>query len=324
MGLWSLLKRIAGRPDRVHAVRLLADGVRRARDGEIEAALGFYRRAVRADEGYALAHLNVALALQDLYARDQATLTAEQCAQRLTEIAPELDQALELDPTLTAAWLARGYVLRALGRDQGAVSDLEKYLELASPKDARREQVERDRADLQRRIQLGEQRREAIAAVSAELPRDATGDQEIAQQLALEQALERLTEAIAREPDDAELWWATGVARRRLDEPEAARAAFERCLEIDPDFAAAVRELSTLAYRDQQYDRALELARRAHQLQPTNAAVICNLGVCHMELGHYSEAREYIELAAKLDPDDPIIRECLAELAKVSATEEPA
>jgi len=319
VGFWSLVKRLFGQPDRVRAVRLLADGVRRAHDGEIAAALDDYRRAIRADDGYALAYLNVGLALQDLFVRDQATLSAEQQARRLTEIVPELDRAIELDATLVPAWLARGYVLRALGHDAAAAVDLESYLELAPPEEKRREQVTRDLEELKLRVKQAEQRRDAIALVSVTPARDATTDQQDEEQQALAEALQNLTEALARAPNDAELWWATGVARRRLDEADAARSAFMRALEVDPGFAAAVRELSTLAFREKQFEHALELARRAHELEPTNPAVICNLGVCHLELGHQAEAREYIELAAKLDPEDPIIRDCLAELAGTAA-----
>jgi tetratricopeptide (TPR) repeat protein len=315
VGFWSLVKRLFGQPDRVHAVRLLADGVRRARDNELEAALALYRRAVRADEDYALAYLNVGLALQDLFVRDQPTLSAEQQAARLAEIVPELDRALELDGLLLPAWLARGYVQRALGADPAAAFDLEKYNELAPADEPRREQVTRDLADLKVRINHADQRRQAIELVSVTPPRDATAEQQDERQQALTVALQNLTEALTRTPADAELWWAAGVARRQLDQVDTARSAFMRCLELDPGFAAAVRELSTLAFRDGQLEQALELARRAHELEPTNPAVICNLGVCHLELGHTGEAREYIELAAKLDPDDPIIRDCLTELS---------
>jgi tetratricopeptide (TPR) repeat protein len=49
-----------------------------------------------------------------------------------------------------------------------------------------------------------------------------------------------------------------------------------------------------------QLDRALELARSAHNLSPRNPAILDTLGFVHLQRREYSQAVEQLELAAHL------------------------
>lgn len=307
MGLFSRVVGILSGKDRVRAARLVADGVACAREGKLDEALRLYRRAVRADATYPLAHLNVGLALQDLYNREHTELDDAQRQVRLDTIAVALDEARLLDESLAPAYSAHGYVMQALGRDRDALADFERFLEMAPEADKLRPTVLRDAAQVRERVDKRERRERAVRAVQDEAT---VGD-------ALQEACVQLELALQETPDDRELWWALGVGRRRQGDAAPAVLAFTRLAELDPEGAEAPRELSSLAFKARQLDAALRHARRAYELQPTDAGVVCNLGVCHLELGDLERAREFIELAHELDPEDPIVQDCLRELERV-------
>ena len=311
MGLGNLLKRLLGQPDRVRAVKFIGEGVRRARDGDLEMALYFYRKAKRADEDYALSHLNIGLALQDQYNREREGLGEDERLVRLVQVASALDRAIELDPELATAFSARGYVRRALGHLGDAAADLERFFELAPEDEPRREAIAKDLAELKEQADKLAQRQEVLARVQ----------DPVAEPEQLVEAKAELTRMLGVTLDDAELWWALGVAQRRSGEIEESRTSFSRAIELDPNHTEAQRELASLAFRDRDFEVALDHARRAYALDPTHAAVVCNVGVCYLELGRLEEAEEHIELARRLDPEDPIVKVCLEDLAKAKRGE---
>lgn len=308
MKLLQRLKKLVSGRDPVRAAKLLAKGVRLAREGDLEEALKLYRKSARADREYPLAHLNVALAMQDLYNREHTELSEDLRIERLDEINDVLQHALELDGALAAAYSARGYVMRALGRDEEAVADLELFLDLAPADEPRREEIETDLVSLQERVDLAERRQEVIGWIKDPQSQD---DQ-------LVEAVEFIDQMLAKDPEDAELLWAMGVALRRQGDLESARETFVYCLQQDPSNQAVLRELSSLAFCEQAYDEALEYAHRAYEQDPTNPAVVCNVGVCYLHMGRLRKAKEYIHLAHQLDPDDSIINACVGELTRVA------
>ena len=290
--------------DRIGAERLVTAGVRLARDGQTEAALQFYEKAARADRGYALAHLNAALARQDLYNRDRADLSEDARKARLHDIIAALDIAVELEASLAQAYSARAYVFRALQRDEEAQLDFEHFLEIADDEDKFRAEVERDLNALKQKIDARQLRIKML---------EAAGNEDLAVE-DLQEARDYLQQAVELQPDDVELWWALGVCLRRSGDLTAAELAFLRCVDLDAGRVAAFRELSSLAFKAAHFAEALDFAEQAYRLNPTDAATVCNLGVCHLEMGEKEKAREFIELSHELDEDDPIVQNCLQAL----------
>ena len=52
----------------------------------------------------------------------------------------------------------------------------------------------------------------------------------------------------------------------------------------------------------------------AYRLDPLDAGLVCNVGVCHLALGDLAQAREFIVLAAAMAPEDPIVIRAAAAL----------
>lgn len=98
---------------------------------------------------------------------------------------------------------------------------------------------------------------------------------ELAERGLLEDAVEYLRAALSTDREDANLWNNLGVLLRKMDKDDAAMAAFDRAVALDPNHALA------------------------HY----------NLGAVHDELGHYDEAIGEYRLALTLDPSlgDPTV-----------------
>jgi Flp pilus assembly protein TadD len=68
------------------------------------------------------------------------------------------------------------------------------------------------------------------------------------------------------------------------------------------------------AERGENLEQALSLIQRAIAIEPDNGAFVDSLGWVCFQLGRYDEARQHLEWAARLVPDDPTILEHLGDL----------
>lgn len=306
----QFLKRLLGLRDPRRAANLVVGGVVRARDGDLRAALAAYRQAVEADDTYALAHLNVALALQDLYNEERAALPPDAHGPRLDELAGHLELATRLDPDLEPAYRALGFVERARGRHGAARDAFQTYLSRAEPKDAHRERVEAALQEVAEQASITEAIQAAVAA--AERVKDIPEADRLEREASLRAAL-------AKAPGRAEGWWALGVLRDAARDPAGAVEALERALAADGSCIPAHKELSSLHFHANAPAKALPHARAAYDADPTNPALVCNVGVCHLALGNLHEASEYLVIAKGLAPKDPIVLDCLKALEEARA-----
>jgi TolB-like protein/class 3 adenylate cyclase/Flp pilus assembly protein TadD len=100
----------------------------------------------------------------------------------------------------------------------------------------------------------------------------------------------------------------------RVESFVEARRWFERAIEIDPQFAAAVANLGStysapygllIDLDPANLDRAAELAQRAVELDPTQPLAHITLGVVDIWRGRPEVARTRLERARELAPNDP-------------------
>jgi tetratricopeptide (TPR) repeat protein len=81
-------------------------------------------------------------------------------------------------------------------------------------------------------------------------------------------ALTRIDSIVAREAGQAQNHELRGVVLTRLGRAEDARAALEKSIELDPNYAAGYAGLATLAARSNDLTRAVELFDKAAELAP--------------------------------------------------------
>ncbi len=100
-----------------------------------------------------------------------------------------------------------------------------------------------------------------------------------------------------------------------IEADDAARAAFERALACDPDYARAHTGLSLSWFNEwscQHWDRweltqreALRHARRASQLDPADHLALCILGKIHLYRREFELSASLFSRALRLNPNDP-------------------
>ncbi|UVC14295.1 adenylate/guanylate cyclase domain-containing protein [Mesorhizobium onobrychidis] len=113
-------------------------------------------------------------------------------------------------------------------------------------------------------------------------------------------------------------WWLRGKRAFSLHTTEGmleARRLFEKAVEVDPNYARGVAGLAFVhnmatSYMDwgvpfdKPHELALNLARKAAQLDPTDHVAEIILGWCHMFPRKYSEAKWHFDRAHALNPND--------------------
>lgn len=103
--------------------------------------------------------------------------------------------------------------------------------------------------------------------------------------------------------DTAPLKAGLGLAYTHLDHPEDADAAFDAARDAAPTHPEVLRRLAySLALRDTQLDRALDLARRAVDQSPDSPRCLHTLGWVHFRRGDLTAARRHLREALELGP----------------------
>jgi len=151
------------------------------------------------------------------------------------------------------------------------------------------------------------------------------GDRSVEELLAAAQVFQRaqlygdvvplLEEALERGGESVPVLFLLASARERGGDHDAAVAAFERLLALEPDHAPSLNYLGYIwADAGENLERALDLIERAVVIDPDNGAYADSLGWAYYRLGRYDQARRHLEWAARLVPEDPTIFEHLGDL----------
>jgi tetratricopeptide (TPR) repeat protein len=104
-------------------------------------------------------------------------------------------------------------------------------------------------------------------------------------------------------PDElgADDWFELGY-ELELSEPDQARDAYRRTLELDPDHIAARVNLGRLLHEKKQFKLAEIHYRLAVAVEPRNTTALFNLGVALEDLGKLDEAASVYESAVEAEP----------------------
>ena len=123
-----------------------------------------------------------------------------------------------------------------------------------------------------------------------------------------EQALGQLNQLLAK-TNNAAAWMRVGVLQETLTNYPAAAEAYEKTIAAEPNSILALNNLAYLySERLGQQDKALSLAKKAHELAPANSATGDTLGWVYYQSEDYVRALPLFEESAAKVPNEPEIQ----------------
>jgi tetratricopeptide (TPR) repeat protein len=127
------------------------------------------------------------------------------------------------------------------------------------------------------------------------------------------EASQKLGQAVKRAPNNPMAWRYLGFAEERLDELDAAIAAFEKVLALAPSDPQTHLDLGSLYSRKGDTNKALALFRKGLELNPADSAGNQNYAFLLMRTGKFREAIEPLLRLKKAKIADLPIRVALIE-----------
>ena len=118
---------------------------------------------------------------------------------------------------------------------------------------------------------------------------------------------EMLNKAVAKFPDSFELLYDRAMAAERVDKLDVLEADLRRVIRMKPDYAHAYNALGyTLADRTSRYAEAKELIEKAFKLSPDDPFILDSLGWVNFRMGRMQDAIKHLQTAYGQRPDPEI------------------
>jgi tetratricopeptide (TPR) repeat protein len=273
------------------ALSHLHAGVEADKQGNVDAAIGEFQKAIDADPKLALAFLDLGGAFLEKGEYANAT--------------PPLKRALELNPNIENGHRLLGYALLAQGYANDAIPHLEKAhddgaLGIALL-DAGR--IEEASVVLQKAVTKNPDDPNLLYYYGR-----ASG-------LLSKQVFDTLE---SRFPDSARAHQMMAQDYAALREVPSAEREFNEAIRLRPQTSGLHMDLGYLYARSQQWDKAEEQFRLETELQPGNAEAAYRLGEAQMQLGKFHDALAALQKSDQLRHDMP---ETLYLLGKAAASD---
>ena len=244
-------------------------------------AADLYAKAIALDPDFAGAHAGLSRALWRTYAaaKEPATFrAADQAASR----------AVELNPRLLDARLARAQMNRVAGHRAESIAELLEILEINPNWD-------------EAHVQLGASYRD-----SGDFPR----------------AEASFRRAVAIRPGYWKNWNSLGSFLWKRGEYASARAAFEELIRLTPEANHGYEMLATMALSEGKYAEAIASYERLPA--PKDALLASNMGTAYFFVGRLADAEKYYLIAMNFEPKSPVRRQNLGDLYVRQGKVEPA
>jgi len=116
-----------------------------------------------------------------------------------------------------------------------------------------------------------------------------------------------LSQAVAKYPDSYELLYDRAMSAERIDKIDVMEADLKRVIAMKPDYAHAYNALGyTLAEKTNRLQEARDLIEKAYKLDPDDPFIQDSMGWIEYRLGHVQEALKQLQLAYTARPDPEI------------------
>lgn len=116
-----------------------------------------------------------------------------------------------------------------------------------------------------------------------------------------------LAGALERQPENADLLYDSALAAEKLDKLEVVEANLRKLIKLKPDHAQAYNALGyTLADRTDRYSEAKQYIEKALALSPEDPFILDSMGWVYYRMGSTAEGLGYLERAYSARPDPEI------------------
>lgn len=105
-------------------------------------------------------------------------------------------------------------------------------------------------------------------------------------------------------PEDPEVWTNLGVFYLAEEQPEKAKAAYLKAMEVDPDYADAFRNHGILLARSGSVEPAVRFFEKAVQANPLDGESCKYIGLLAYDAGNLADARRWLMRANTIVPGD--------------------
>ncbi len=221
-------------------------------------------------------------------------------------------EALRLDPGSVWPWIALGYELARVARDETVRATALADAGLTEESDAAAKRSELAEAEAESFATVAAAERPDLAAAQGCLADVLLASRESVRGNRAVDAL-RAAEAAAR-LDDASprAWNRVGLARRAVSDDEGAALAFARAAKLAPKDASIRANLGRVLLDLRRDSEASEVLEEASELDPGSSIVALNHGVALFRTRDLDDARKEFARAARLAESDPAPHEALA------------
>lgn len=242
-----------------------------------------FRQAIREDPAFALAHVGLSEAKWRRFRDGEGRRFLDEAEQ-------EANAAIQLDPELAAAQVARARILRERGEVGRSIAELQQAM-ANHPKPA------------EAYIELGHSFRQAGESTAAE---------------------EAFRAATVLDPSDWRNWNQLGVILTDQGRLAEAEEAYEEARTTGgPDNVWPLSNLVAVRVLQGKFDEAIETTTSS-PAEITDGSIASNLGTAHFYLGRYEETEPLYRRAVELEPDDPTYFGNLGDVLTALADDEEA
>lgn len=118
-----------------------------------------------------------------------------------------------------------------------------------------------------------------------------------------DEAIAKFSDAIAKAPSEAVLYYYRGYGLERSGKSDQALEDYGKAIELKTDFILPLTRSGIVLAKRGAFDRASEFYRRAVDLKDQDSETYYNYGVCLVNTGKKEEARGAFEKLLALDPN---------------------
>ena len=128
------------------------------------------------------------------------------------------------------------------------------------------------------------------------------------------EALETLRFSERKDREAPQVYFVRGNILWATEKYAEAVAAYEKALELNPQFPEALRNMGVALIQSARYEEAVSALRRASKMLPEDIQLLNNFGVALAATGRLDEAAGAYERAVKMAPDQPLLLNNLADI----------